>query len=1168
MPKTASLLPVIPMQRFALFLTLLVCVHAVADTGTWTTDGPDGGHVTTLVLDPQNENTVWIGTSDNGIWRSQDSGATWQSRNQGLLTSIGIPFVYSIAVHPVSSTTVYASLSGATGGRVVKSTDGGSTWSTVTGINTTFEIALEILFDPQDSQTLYCLMSGSSFDGIEKSVDGGITWNAYNTGLPSGLFDSAREMAIDPVNSQNIYISMDSSVYKSTNGGLNWAMSGTGLPDDNYVVLTVDPTTPSIVYAGTEDYLYRSDDSGVTWTEYLWDYSEPAGLVVDPNDSTTLYAAEVNFVLVSHNSGQTFSTFYQGLMRSPASDVLVSPSGVLWAASETRGMVKSTDDGATWSEFNHGLIATSVQDLALNPSDATVLYACASDMVYRKNLSARGAWELLDFGPDLYRSPGVQCIAIAPSDDDIIYVGGNGFSRRGTSDRDYVARSNDGGDTWAFVGNKPDSRFYDIGSIVVDPVDPDVVYCSPHGKGIYKSTDAGETFVQMQTLTSSFRSQLVMDPQDAGTLYCTESNVSHTGTIWKSTNYGSTWATVDTGLNGYGVLCLAVDPGNSQVLYAGTAAHGVYKSTNGGASWTASNSGLDTAIHALMIAPDDSSTLYAGTSLHDQHTLYRSSDSGASWGAFDPGITRQEILCFTLDPFNPTQLFAGSDGAGVYEGDFPCTPVSITTHPQDADYCPGEQVTLTVAASGDLPIHYQWYRGETGDTDHPVGTDSDTFQITTSSSVSYWVRVSNSCSAADSDEAWLSSARPSYTPNPWEVAIASGQTTDLRLQGDGLDPITFQWYQGAVGDTSQPVGSPTQSTDFTTPTLSATTQFWATATNTCGTYDSSRATKVWVNIAPRLYEGSSEPLGTGEIACSGGTADLQVQVLGTEPMTYSWYTGTTGDTSHPQGTVVGDPNFTTPAVSQDTEFWVRVSNTFGTLDVGTVWVEVVDPLQMDEQPTDTTACYGEGAVLNASVVGTFIDYTWFQGESGDMSTPLDSMELPGTTSPITQATPFWIQFENPCGTLDSDTVWVTLADLEAGIAPPAQAQGLDPLTLDASISCAIPSFAWSWIDLNTQLPFGAGEDPVNVPVVSQTTIIQLNVEDALSRRVAQAQAVILRALNDDFLDLDGDGQNTACDILEIIASWRQSQADDADGDGRMTVLDFLYINTDDGPTCP
>ena len=86
-------------------------------------------------------------------------------------------------------------------------------------------------------------------------------------------------------------------------------------------------------------------------------------------------------------------------------------------------------------------------------------------------------------------------------------------------------------------------------------------------------------------------------------------------------------------------------------------------------------------------------------------------------------------------------------------------PPTITTPPENKSINSGQTTTLTVTASGTAPLTYQWYRGTSGDTSMPVGTNSSSFTTPAlTSTTSYWARVSNSYGTVNSATATVTVA--------------------------------------------------------------------------------------------------------------------------------------------------------------------------------------------------------------------------------------------------------------------------------------------------------------------------------------------------------------------------------------------------------------------------
>jgi formylglycine-generating enzyme required for sulfatase activity len=161
---------------------------------------------------------------------------------------------------------------------------------------------------------------------------------------------------------------------------------------------------------------------------------------------------------------------------------------------------------------------------------------------------------------------------------------------------------------------------------------------------------------------------------------------------------------------------------------------------------------------------------------------------------------------------------------------------------------------------------------------------------------------------------------PTITAQPASQTIVSGSTAILTVTASGSSPVTYQWYQGAVGTTTTPVG--TNSASFTTPALSATTTYWLRVSNSAGIVNSTLAT---ISCSPTI---TSQP--ASQIIASGSTATLTVTASGSSPLTYQWYQGAVGTTTTPVGT--NSASFTTPALSATTTYWVRVSNSLGSVN--------------------------------------------------------------------------------------------------------------------------------------------------------------------------------------------------------------------------------------------
>ncbi|MBP7866001.1 MAG: hypothetical protein KA419_08615 [Acidobacteria bacterium] len=353
-----------------------------------------------------------------------------------------------------------------------------------------------------------------------------------------------------------------------------------------------------------------------------------------------------------------------------------------------------------------------------------------------------------------------------------------------------------------------------------------------------------------------------------------------------------------------------------------------------------------------------------------------------------------------------------------------CTPPAIASHPAGASLCSGQSTTLTVTATGSTPFTYAWYQGASGNTAIPVGTNSNTFGTPALlSSTSYWVRVTNACGTADSNAAALTVlTAPGITSHPAGQTIASGQTATLFVSATGSAPLGYQWYQGASGNTSSPVGSNQPS--YTTPALTGTTSYWVRVTNACGTANSNTAV---ITVSGGCEAPSIDTPPESMVICNGFAASLTVSASGTAPLAYQWYQGTSGDTSVPVGTDASA--YITPTLSATTNFWVRVTNACGTVDTPTAVITVRNGPAVTVQPQSQSVQAGQPVYLAvvASGIGS-LSYQWYQGTSPDTSTPVGTDSSGFTSPPLTQDTRYWVRVTDDCGSTDSNSAVITVTE--------------------------------------------------------------------------------------------------------------------------------------------
>jgi hypothetical protein len=361
-----------------------------------------------------------------------------------------------------------------------------------------------------------------------------------------------------------------------------------------------------------------------------------------------------------------------------------------------------------------------------------------------------------------------------------------------------------------------------------------------------------------------------------------------------------------------------------------------------------------------------------------------------------------------------------------------CNQPVISLQPASQTVSAGGAATLVVAASGTIPFSYQWYRGSAGDTSAPVGSGTSSFDTgSLSATSSYWVRVGNACGSVDSATAVITVESgcmpPSILQPPISETITAGTGTTLSVISAGSTPLIHQWYRGESGDVSHPIGS--GSSTLSTGPLTVSSSFWVEVSNACGTVASAAAVITVVSgcTPPVIIE---QPQSQSVVA--GGSATLQVTAAGSESMSYQWYRGGRGETAHPVG--INSRSFSTGPLSTATSFWVRITNACGVVEsiTATVSVTIQCSLTITTHPSSQTIRAGEQARLRIELTSVtegglegILTYGWFQGSSGDTSTPLPQFTTGSiVTEKLTKTASYWVRVSNGCTALDSSTAVV------------------------------------------------------------------------------------------------------------------------------------------------
>ncbi len=165
-------------------------------------------------------------------------------------------------------------------------------------------------------------------------------------------------------------------------------------------------------------------------------------------------------------------------------------------------------------------------------------------------------------------------------------------------------------------------------------------------------------------------------------------------------------------------------------------------------------------------------------------------------------------------------------------------------------------------------------------------------------------------------------APPGIGTQPQSQTIASGQTATMSVVATGAQPLTYQWYAGASGNTTSPIGGATSSS-YTTPALTAPASYWVRVSNTGGQANSNTAT-ISIGVAPSV---TTHPSSLTRKA--GKSAAFSAAATGSPTLTVRWQVGATS--SGPWTNVAGatSTTLTFAATAADHGKWFHAVFTNG-----------------------------------------------------------------------------------------------------------------------------------------------------------------------------------------------------------------------------------------------
>jgi len=664
-------------------LTKLYKTENLQSANQWLTIGPHnkGGRTNAIAFNPQNPNTMYLGSASGGLWRSYTGGVGVDGWHY-VPTGFPVLGVSSIAIEPDDSNTIYIgtgevynfdaagtgaayrSTRGTYGIGILKTTDGGQTW--FKSLDWTYQQQRGIWavkINPLNPNTVWA----ATTEGTYRSYDAGTTWTQVHNVV------MAMDLIINPADT-NIVITGNGNLgsagfglYRTSDGGNIWPQITSNLPGNfqGKIQLDIYNADPDIVYASIGNgfsgsngasWLCRSTDAGVNWqVRSTVDYSKWQGwfshdVAVNQSNPDELIVIGIE-VYKSTDGGSTIVQKSTGGLTSgitppiggqeggdnythaDAHDVKQHPTdhNTYYIATDG-GIFRTTDFGETYeshngryqtTQFYNGTSSSqtdSMKTMGGFQDNSTDIYS--GDLAwFRAPVGGDGSWTSIDATNDnimyassqnLYMSKstngGNQFFGVAPpgggnitafiapfrtfvGTSDVIYAG-----------RNRIYKSNNGGGIWTTTnnGNVLDGNPALSMDISYQTSDKVYVGTAPYQTraGLFRTTNGGTSWDNITvTLPNRFPADIAVDPNDDNIVYVTFYGFG-TGHVYKSTSSGDSWTDISDNLPDIPIPAVIVDPNNSSHVYIGTDI-GVFVSTDGGGNWQDFNAGLPDAVQGM-----------------------------------------------------------------------------------------------------------------------------------------------------------------------------------------------------------------------------------------------------------------------------------------------------------------------------------------------------------------------------------------------------------------------------------------------------------------------------------------------------------------------------------------------------------------------------------------